>query len=306
MAINEKLLGQERGGRGMAVTGAWEPRAVVVNVTPEKARIWLQKMKNRKPNMKPMADPHVEKLAQEMRAGRWVLNGETIKFNSRGQLIDGQHRLYAVIKSECPIRSWVVFGIDDPDAFKTIDSLQLKRGANQILEMMGMKNTNCLAAIARRLVAWEKTQDKTRFSLLSTIARNVSQTDVIKYAEAHSDEIAAMVSLIRPSLPCKRCKAPSALMAALILCNRVDDVTTYLFIEGLKTGANLKENSVVILLRERMLMPPRRVGPEWETEAMALTIKAWNYFTKDKPLKFFRWRQEGDAPEKFPVPGEAR
>ncbi len=42
---------------------------------------------------------HVSQLAAEMTKGRWIENGVSIIFDETQQrLIDGQHRLYAIIK----------------------------------------------------------------------------------------------------------------------------------------------------------------------------------------------------------------
>ena len=51
------------------------------------------------------------RLAAEMTAGRWSLNGETIKIAEDGTLVDGQHRLHAVVVSGVTIQSVVVRGL---------------------------------------------------------------------------------------------------------------------------------------------------------------------------------------------------
>ena len=45
--------------------------------------------------------------------GDWQLNGETVKFNENGDLIDGQHRLSAVAMSGIPMETIVIRGICD-------------------------------------------------------------------------------------------------------------------------------------------------------------------------------------------------
>ncbi len=277
-------------------------KAMITTITPDRAAAWLRKMdKNRALSMR-----QVNKLAADMKAGQWSLNGQTIKFNRDGKLFDGQHRLQAVMKSGCAIQSYVVFGIDDPNAFQTVDYNQKSRDASQILGIMGLKNTTILAAIARRLLAWELTPEKHTFSLTSLLFKTLHQKDVVKYAETHAEEIGHMVGEVASSLPYRKCKAPSAFAASLILCNRLDDVATYLFVDDLKTGANLSKGSSIMLLRDRMIMPPERGGHGWETELMALVIKAWNYVYKGKPMRNLRWRQSGNSPERFPMPGVLR
>lgn len=46
-----------------------------------------------------------------MKTGRWVLNGETICFDSNGVLRDGHHRLLAIIESGVTIEVLVVRGV---------------------------------------------------------------------------------------------------------------------------------------------------------------------------------------------------
>lgn len=277
-------------------------KAMVITITPEKAKTWLcTSGKNRK-----VSQSHVRMLMREMLAGRWCLNGQAITFNQRGQLIDGQHRLHAVVGSGCSIQSLVTFGIHDPMAWETIDTNQRKRTSTVILEADGYKNTKYLAAAARRLLHWEATSNKADFSFTNEAWKNMPQGNLLKYARANDQEIQDMINRIKNCLPFKRCKAGSAFLAVLVILNRVDEVATYLFVDGIKTGANLPENSSIALLRDRLITPPERRGMGWELEIMALTIKAWNYFTAGKNLKMLRWRQDGPAAERFPIPRGAK
>lgn len=59
--------------------------------------------------------------AEQMRKGQWMLNGEAIIFNEQDTLVDGQHRLAAVIEADKGIDMLVVRNADK-DSFATIDS----------------------------------------------------------------------------------------------------------------------------------------------------------------------------------------
>ena len=48
--------------------------------------------------------------ADAISRGQWELNGEAIKIAHDGRLLDGQHRLMAVIKSDTPITTLVIRG----------------------------------------------------------------------------------------------------------------------------------------------------------------------------------------------------
>jgi hypothetical protein len=63
----------------------------------------------------------VDRYATEMRHGNWMLTGEPLILSWDGVVIDGQHRLWAVIESAQTVDMNVTFGID-PDAYCKINS----------------------------------------------------------------------------------------------------------------------------------------------------------------------------------------
>lgn len=63
----------------------------------------------------------VQSLANAMRRGEWILTHQGISFDTTGRLIDGQHRLAAIVEYGKPIEMAVSKGVD-PDAFKVVDS----------------------------------------------------------------------------------------------------------------------------------------------------------------------------------------
>lgn len=67
-------------------------------ITPEIAKEYLKKSK---PNRTIKQRVHL--FADEMKRGNWQLNGEPICFDEDGYLINGQHRLHAVIESGCSV-----------------------------------------------------------------------------------------------------------------------------------------------------------------------------------------------------------
>jgi len=270
-------------------------------VTPQKAQKWLSASgKNRK-----ISNPKIKEYANSMRAGKWVLNGEGILFDMNGKLIDGQHRLSAIALSGITIPMLIIRGIDDPRAFETIDTGK-KRSVSDVVGMEGIKNASLVSAIAKRLVAWNKFDDKSTFTLNSDNFTRIADYEILDYIKDNNHKIQPLLVDMLGSLPFKRCGAPSALIVSLIICNEVDEVTTMLFVDGLKTGANLSENSPIRALRERLIDPPERRGVFWETEIMAITIKAWSKFLHGKQLKTLRWSNDRADGEKFPIPGDRK
>lgn len=67
----------------------------IETITPDMAARYLEhNLVNRRIN-----ELKVNAYAHDMKNGAWQLNGEAIRFDSDGRLIDGQHRLKAIIKS---------------------------------------------------------------------------------------------------------------------------------------------------------------------------------------------------------------
>jgi len=91
-------------------------RTEIINISPEQANIWLSsKLENRN-----ILDKHVNYLADEILNGRWRLTHQGIAFNENQQLIDGQHRLAAIIKTNKTIRMSVTYDVPT-DRFPIID-----------------------------------------------------------------------------------------------------------------------------------------------------------------------------------------
>lgn len=84
--------------------------AKFVSITPKMAKQFLAKNTN---NYRKMSEHTVKAYQAEMESGNWKENGDSIKFNESGFLVDGQHRLTAIVRSGCTIPMLVVTGISD-------------------------------------------------------------------------------------------------------------------------------------------------------------------------------------------------
>lgn len=90
--------------------------AVIMTITPEMAAKMLENnVGNRKLNA-----AAVKKLAEDMRMGKFALNGTSLKFYKDGTLADGQHRCAACVKAGVPFTTYVINGLDK-DVLPTID-----------------------------------------------------------------------------------------------------------------------------------------------------------------------------------------
>lgn len=107
------------------------PYHVIMNVTVEQALQWLEGNTHNRP----VNEAHVKRLARDIQAGRWRLTHQGIAFDTDGLLIDGQHRLWAIIEAGTSITTRVFFN-EPPENRHVLDSGQ-RRSNLDILNLTG-------------------------------------------------------------------------------------------------------------------------------------------------------------------------
>lgn len=120
----------------------------IVRITPGVAKEMLRNnTKNRNLNAR-----HVKHLREILEQGDMVFNGEAIIFGADGVLLNGQHRLHAVVESGVSFDCLVVRGVDT-EVFKTLDAGR-KRQTAEALSMLGEGNTTALATAIQAIVSF--------------------------------------------------------------------------------------------------------------------------------------------------------
>jgi len=130
----------------------WEPKTGKVdervNITPEMAGHMLAyNGKNR-----PVSSAKVKRLATKMADGKWIFTHQGLGFSYEGYLIDGQHRLAAIMASGVTCEFIVTYGLD-PGAFEHIDT-EGGRSASDLLAIRcpHLKNRASLCAMGRAML----------------------------------------------------------------------------------------------------------------------------------------------------------
>ena len=163
-----------------------KPHVVLMQITPTMAENWLENanVSNRK-----ISDAHVNHLARDMKEGRWVQTHEGIAFDPNGTLLDGQHRLWAIIEADKTIAMNVWFNVP-PEALLAIDSgkprsmvdiLRLGRHASQV-------NRNELAILRAMLSGYNSPVKMTAQETADALDRH---RDAIHFAIKHLPTVKA-------------------------------------------------------------------------------------------------------------------
>lgn len=263
-------------------------RVEIVPFTPALAQAWLDKGRHNRavvPNA-------VRFYSRVMSAGGWRVNGEPIIVNEHDKVINGQHRLLAVIDSNCTVPMLVVYGIAD-DAFDTIDTGRIRSGRD-ILSIHGVDDSMAMSAAATLLWKYERANGVMTAAVAHETPTNSELVDVLN---RHP--------LLQASLPFaigikKLCGRGRAAFCHYIFACR-DKVAADRFFDDLAKGENLRDGQAVYLLREALLanrQSKRKMAPTYQ---LALIIRAFNYERAGRITKNIRWRQRGPALEAFPT-----
>lgn len=130
-----------------------EVRTRYVTISPEDAReVWeeqQQRISSGKCRQRQFRASIAERYAVDMRSGAWAETHQGIAFDADGNLIDGQHRIYAIIVAGVPVRIMVTTGLPRRSGrIETIDSIdggRVRSNADK-LHMHGVTNANLAAA----------------------------------------------------------------------------------------------------------------------------------------------------------------
>jgi len=155
-----------------------------VKITPHLAEQYLaHNISNR--NLR--AD-HVRAMARDMEAGNWRKTGESIKFDRGDRLIDGQHRLHAIIMSGVTCEMLMVVGLD-PDVRQVIDTGAVRRASDAIhFEDPSIRGTTGLASIARLAILRDQGRYHTAFD---SVNPKVTNAEVVDWVRKNPDVVAA-------------------------------------------------------------------------------------------------------------------
>jgi hypothetical protein len=132
----------ERAGE-VAAGGEPDPDHQWLTVTPAMAEAFLAKNRN----FRHLNDDHVIRLAVMMERGEWDANGQTLKFDRDGYMVDGQHRCHACVLSGRPFRTLVVRNVAS-DA--NVDTTARARTLVDVARHVGVSSAQHTAPV----VAW--------------------------------------------------------------------------------------------------------------------------------------------------------
>ena len=249
-------------------------------ITPEVAHLYLQSNTANRP----LSESNIRLLAAAIRRGEWQLTHQGIAFDQDGVLLDGQHRLLAVVESGVAVEMMVTRGLSS-ESFAAMD-INRRRTAGQAVTMLGGalagKNGNLQAATARLWHCWVNglpvkgaASLVTPMQILEILEAHPRMRRSIDFAKSHSG---------------KMDMAPAAFAVSMYLTQGFDPSMDDPWLFGILTGVNLGQGDPRLTLRHVMFnRKAKRLGGEFDAlEQVNAYVKARNAFITGGSFKQFR------------------
>lgn len=259
----------------------------IKQITPSVAGEMLK----RNINNRPIREVQVEFYSQQMINNEWLFDGQPIRFSSNGGLLDGQHRLSAVIKSGVPNEFMVITGID-PEAFKVMDTGS-SRSPSDVLSIQGAK----YSAMISSSIKFVSNFNKGRRSDAGT--NKISNSQVLDFYLSHKDILEDYAKKSGAlSAEFGRILSPSFLLSIKYLFAQKSVTHSEQFVNQLCTGLGLSQHNPIHVLRKKLLTNSSSQYKQTQMHKTAVTIKAWNLYRLNKECKILRWNKDEES---FPV-----
>lgn len=265
-----------------------QPYNEVVEITPSLAAAWLDKNEDNRPT----DWNYVARLARDIRADRFVCTHQGIAFDIHGRLIDGQHRLWAILEADKPVRIRVFYN-EPPQNIVHIDGNRPRQAAHRITlaRALGTVRADELATL-RAMVGG-----------IGLAAKRRTLHEEMELLEMHR----TAVHFAHEHLPATRPAGIANSMTRAVLargwyCVPNDWILTR-FCEVLRTGmSSAKREHPVTLLRNQLVELGRHGATRRARQRQyGMTSRALSAYVNNEPLRVLRV----PAYELFLLPEEA-
>ncbi|WP_129815099.1 hypothetical protein [Streptomyces albidoflavus] len=282
------------------IIAAAEPESVpsghtirILKITPDNAADFLSRNSvNRRLDM-----GQVGNLARIIRRGEWKLTHQGIAFDENDQLLDGQHRLRAVIEANSAVEMYAFYGLPR-DTFPVLD-IGKRRSASDTLYSTGAKYLPLLSSTIRHVNLFHNIPNERWTGAQAHVSNDI----ILSSYHADKNRYEEAVTVGR-ELAKYLFATQTAVSVAYFVTTEVApaaEVDTWL--EGLKSGASLDAGDPRLALREVPRETPRRGAKRRMTmrDQVAIYIKAWNAWVNPDTASTLRLQRLRKG-EKMPIP----
>ena len=227
-------------------------------------------------NTRNVREAWVNVIARSIKEDRWDFNGETIKIDPEGNVIDGQHRLWACIQSDRSIKTAVARNVES-DVYVDIGH---SRTATQLLQAQGHTSPSAVSSVARSV--WFHNSE---FGITALNNGRVAPDRFMIVEATKTDQ-----QIARSANKALKARAfmPTSVLGYVhyIAVQAMGGNTAYpdMFVDQIALGTGAP-GSGPTLLRDRMVRQKITRARMPRLDMVALTTRAWNQFLSGKTAR---------------------
>lgn len=152
----------------------------IITITPEMANEMLSL--NMEHNRRLNKDT-VRKYARIMRGGGWNLTHQGIAFDTEGHLVDGQHRLHAIVSANVPVEMMVTRGVEHREGEAFSIDVGARRTLTNIMQISGIEDAvyKNMGKVITAYYRWKKPG-----------GYRPEPVEIIDYIDRHYEDIAEL------------------------------------------------------------------------------------------------------------------
>lgn len=250
----------------------------IVTVTPELASEWLGKNHGNR-NQRALK---IDVYARDISDGNWLFTGESVKFDWDGRLIDGQHRLEAIIAAGISVSILIVRGLDP--AVQSVLDTNARRSAADALGFKGVAaHRSYIAKHAR--IALARQNGYLQFSLDTSIP-SYSNSEILDWYAANMD--ADYSAAVASKLSTKTNVTPGALSYIFLALSRVDGDDATIFVNDIANLRTAGAGDPRFALIRALESLSRERGGNRDAAQIYLFFRAWNAWRGKKRVELLR------------------
>lgn len=277
----------------------------VETITPEKARKMLDRTEALGFTNRSIRKARVEKLVHAIQTGQWQLTHQPIAVTAEGAVLDGQHRLAAIVLAGEAVELLVVRDAD-PETFKVVDTNAV-RTTGDSLKIAGYTDVNHLSATVRGYLVYDRLIGTT--GNYRTSMAVITTSDVLDFLEDPDQRQVAQMAVheaARVANGVARYGLKTALAMSIMLVrlrkNDLGPTTVAEFYARLTDGVNLAADSPILSLRRWFMSDTGYVRVSNEARrpvATANLLKCLNDYALGRPRSVVAFKLGQEA---FPAP----
>lgn len=248
-------------------------------ITPSIAKSMLEKNTNNRN----CSQKTVTMYVNSMRKGLWKEDTfEMIKISKSGRILDGQHRLQAIIKSNMAINFHIAYDVAD-SVFDVLDTGK-KRNAGDVFKINNIKNSRVVPSIIQLYFSL-----KNSYNIRSQQLTKSNSELILIYEEnpTYWDSVATKTLGWYHNF--SKIIAPQFIGGLFAYFHDINKDDAAIFIEELTSG--ISNNNSILILRKRLIddkVSIRKISPEIK---LALIIKTWNFYRTNKKISVLKFDQ---------------